>query len=88
MALMLVLISIAIISVTVWFGIKLMRRIGCKKTKVQQIIILVILAVMACVVSIGVAFVALLFDGGDRRIQYLDEYGNTITEQFQMMRYH
>jgi len=80
MALMLVLISIAIISVTVWFGIKLMRRIGCKKTKVQQIIILVILAVMACVVSIGVAFVALLFDGGDRRIQYLDEYGNTITE--------
>ncbi len=79
-ALALVLISIAIIFVIVWFGIKLIRNIGSRKTKVQQIIILVVLVVIACVIAIGVAFFAILFDSGDRTIEYSDEHGNIITE--------
>ncbi len=75
-----VLISLAIITVIIYFGIKLTRSIGSKKTKVQQVIIIVVMAVLASVVSIVVATTSLLFDDGDRTIEYSDEYGNTITE--------
>lgn len=75
-----VMITVAIIIVIVWFGIKQIRNIGSRKTKVQQIIILVVLAIIACAVAIIIAFTSLFFDDNDKRIEYLDEYGNTITE--------
>lgn len=75
-----VLISLAVIAVIIYFGIKLTRSIGSKKTKVQQIIIIVVMAVLASIVSIVVAGTSLLFDDGDRTIEYSDGYGNTIRE--------
>ena len=72
-----VLISLVIISVIVYFGIKLTRSIGSRKTKVQQIIIVVVIAVLACVVTIVVATTATIFDvgGNNVTIEYSDEDG-------------
>ena len=75
-----VLLNLAIITAIIFFGFKLMRSIGGKKTKVQQVIIVIVLAVVASIVSVIVAVSVAVFDDGDRTIEYYDEYGNTITE--------
>ena len=80
-----VLISVAIISVIIYFGSKLVRNIGNRKTKVQQIIIVVVMAVLACVVTIMVVTTAAIFDVGGNKvtIEYSDEDGNTVKETVQ-----
>ena len=81
-----VLISLVIISVIVYFGIKLTRSIGSRKTKAQQIIIVVGIAVLACVVTIVVATTATIFDvgGNNVTIEYSDEGGlGTVKEKVQ-----
>ena len=81
-----VLISVAIISVIIYFGSKLVRSIGNRKTKVQQIIIVVVMAVLACVATIVVATTAAIFDVGGNKvtIEYSDEDGlGTVKETVQ-----
>lgn len=75
-----VLINIAIIGTIIYFGIKLMRGIGGKKTKAQQIIIVVALGIIASVVTTIVIFTFLMFDGGDKKIEYSDMDGNKVVE--------
>lgn len=74
------LISLAIASVIIYFGVKLTRSIGSKKTAAQQVIIVVALAVVICVVVIGVITISLFFDDGDRTIEYVDKAGNKVIE--------
>lgn len=85
MAFISVLISVAIISVIIYFGSKLVRSIGNRKTKVQQIIIVVVMAVLACVATIVVATTATIFDVGGNKvtIEYSDEEGNPVKETVQ-----
>jgi len=74
------LISLAIVSVIIFLGVKLTHSIGSKKTATQQVIIVVALAVVTCVVVIGVVTLSLFFDGGNKKIEYIDMDGNKVIE--------